>query len=73
MEQPTPDQPSGSMTNSYTYLLRIWRTDVDQPWRITLRRAGLSQAQHFPSLMTLIAALWQQLKRADGSAPAEHK
>jgi|GEM_PF-1761869 len=73
MTQPTQEQPGGPATsNSHIYLLRIWRTDVGQPWRITLRRAGLPTAQHFPSVMTLVVALWQQLKREDGLPGTRH-
>jgi hypothetical protein len=60
------DQPAQQQTevtkNEHTYLLRIWRSAADQPWRITLRRAGGQAVQHFPSLTALVATLWQQLQ-----------
>ena len=61
MDQPAPPQQMAATTDDHTYSLRIWRTAADQPWRITLRRAGGQAVQHFPSLTALIAALWQQL------------
>jgi hypothetical protein len=65
MEQPAHYRPEGSTGNEHTYLLRIWRVAADQPWRITLRRAGGQETQHFPSLTALVAGLWQQLQGED--------
>jgi hypothetical protein len=62
MEQPTQPRQPMSTTNEYTYLLRIWRADAHQAWRISLRRAGGQTVQHFPSLTALVAMLWQQLQ-----------
>ena len=68
MNQPAEQRPTATPTNEHTYLLRIWRTAADQPWRITLRRAGGQAVQHFPSLTALVATLWQQLH---GDQPSE--
>lgn len=62
-----PHQPE-STANDRTYLLRIWRTDVNQAWRISLRRADGSQVQYFPSLTAMVATLWQQLPRNEEDA-----
>ena len=61
MDEPAEQRPTAITTNEHTYLMRIWRADADQPWRITLRRAGGQAVQHFPSLTALVATLWQQL------------
>lgn len=62
MDQSAEQRPTAITTNEHTYLLRIWRTATDQPWRISLRRAGGQAVQHFPSLTALVATLWQQLQ-----------
>lgn len=61
MEQPAPHGDTEATVTEHTYLMRIWRGDADQPWRITLRRAGGQTVQHFSSLTALVATLWQQL------------
>ena len=58
MEQPAPQQRSEPTTNDQTYLLRIWRTAADQPWRVTLRGANQATPHHFASLHELFAGLW---------------
>jgi hypothetical protein len=52
----------------HIYLLSIWRTQVDQPWRVALRQAGGVEIQHFPSLNALVATLAQQLKGTEEDA-----
>ena len=61
MQQPYDYDVVQLSSQHYTFLLRIWRADASQPWRITLRRVGGTETQHFSSLNGLINALWNQL------------
>jgi hypothetical protein len=47
----------------YTYLLRIWRADANQPWRFTVRRVGAEETHYFPSLTAFVSMLWEQLNK----------
>ena len=60
--QQTLDDFGRSPGQQHTFLLRIWRTDATQPWRVTLRQVNSQEAQHFSSLAALISALWRQLQ-----------
>ncbi|MEZ4863631.1 MAG: hypothetical protein R3C14_20085 [Caldilineaceae bacterium] len=60
-----PDGAQQTGRRQHTYLLHIWRTTADHPWRFTLRQAGGQETQHFPSLAALVAALWQQLREEE--------
>ena len=52
-----------STPEQYTYLLRIWRADVGQPWRFTLRGVGAEETQYFPRLTAFVTKLWAELNQ----------
>lgn len=44
------------------FLLRIWRSEEGEPWRVALIKANGEEIDYFASLTQLFAALWQQLR-----------
>lgn len=49
--------------NSYAiFLLRIWRSEEGEPWRVALVKANGEETLYFASLTQLFACLWQQLR-----------
>ncbi|MFZ4662404.1 MAG: hypothetical protein ACOYNY_35675 [Caldilineaceae bacterium] len=49
--------------NSYAvFLLRIWRSEEEGPWRVALIKANGEEIRYFASLAQLFACLWQELR-----------
>jgi hypothetical protein len=44
------------------FLLRLWRSEEDGPWRVALIKADGKEIRYFASLTQLFACLWQQLR-----------
>jgi hypothetical protein len=50
----------GHQDNYHAYLLRLWREDVDTPWRASLQEAHAGQSFNFASVAQLIAFIEEQ-------------
>lgn len=47
--------------NYHSYLLRLWRDDVDQPWRASLQSTATADTLAFADLHALLVFLVEQL------------
>ncbi len=48
------------MTREYSaFLLRLWRNQPNQPWRVTLQNAQTGEQKHFANLERAVAFLAQ--------------
>ncbi|MBW7881316.1 MAG: hypothetical protein H3C34_01535 [Caldilineaceae bacterium] len=61
MEKEIPTIQDSTANNYQIYLLRVWRNDSNEPWRVTVHRTGEKELQHFASLSEFYAAFWQRL------------
>ena len=44
------------------FLLRIWRSEEGEPWRVALIKANGEEIRYFASWAQLFACLWEQLR-----------